>query len=1185
MSSLDTAGHGFGVRIRLLGPVGATVEGEEIDLGGPKERTLLALLAASPASSSSSDRLIDAMWGEEPPGSAKKTLQTYVSHLRKAFTPTDVIATGPGGYALLSIARTDVEEVEARMASALRAHGGLEPGARVALLGDALEAFEGTPLSGTAPSVLLDSLAESYSQLRWSLVEELATARVSVGDDPTLIADLHRWVDENPHRERLWVQLMLELYRAGRQGESLATFQRARKHLLDGLGVEPGPELRDLESAILRQDPDLLIPTSRPAIPTPETLTFLFTDIEQSTVRWDLEPEPMRAALALHDEILTDCIEANQGRVFAAGGDGFGAAFASPVGAAQAAASAQIRLRTVKWPTSVPLHVRMGLNTGIAENRGGDFFGAPVNRAARVMDAGHGRQVLCSAATAALLGDDPVWSARLSFIAECRLRGLERPARLHQLSPDADFEEFAPLRTSLAPTRVLPAPLDSLHGRDDELAELRAVVADHRLVTLTGVGGTGKTRLALELALGVREAFAGGVVWVELAASDRDGIDGAIARAIGLSLTGAGEGHAAQIVAALERQRVLLVLDNCEHLLGVAAQRVLGLLQGGPAISVLTTSREPLGVAGERIYVVPSLGLPGRVGVSASEEMLRARAASAGATIADDEHTADAIRRICERLDGVPLALEFAAAQLTTHAAPQLVERLDDHFRLLGRPGRGAVQRQQTIESTIEWSYRLLDEAERSVLDRLAVFQGGFDLAAAESVAGHDLAPGEGAAIVDQLHWKSMVTVDSATDDAHTRFKLLEPVRQFAHARLRMGGELEATLERHADHFLQLLARPTSGDRFVDEGARTVIAFENRGNVELAQRTLILRPNPTDALMFFDSLKIQFALDTDTGIELAHLIGPLLEGAAPTVAPPVIGNACNSMALVEQMDFRAAAMDWARRARSIAVETGDETLLAESDFHLGTQSLSAGQVADAERYLRDSCSLHDALGNEATLAYNLCWYSWTLVVEGRSADAEEPARRGYELACRDSAVLGLVAPLTAAVLAHSGDHAGAARVLEEIRGAGQQGHMSWGAAAAVEIERMDLAVDEVRAALELGFGSALRDSSVCLVAATVFDRLGELDLMAIWVAATLGCELRVASRDGSPSNLAVSNREILGPLLDLEDLVNAARRHLGSRFDELVKHYGATTDIGPVRETIRVLDGHAARLAETLSSP
>ncbi len=289
----------IGVRVRMLGAVGATVAGEEIDVGGPKERAVLALLAADPAAASSADRLIDALWGDSPPKSAKKTLQTYVSHLRRAFADAGaggVIVTGPGGYGLSSIARTDVEEVEALMASALRRHGGLDTSGRVTALSDALGRFTGSPLRATAPSVPLQALEESYVQLRWNLLEELAAARLAHGDDTALTIDLHAWVDENPYRERLWGHLMLALYRAGRQAEALAAFQRARQHLAEGLGIEPGSELRDLEAAILVHDPVLLGPPSRTGrIPetVSETLTFLFTDIEHSTVRWDLEPEHM----------------------------------------------------------------------------------------------------------------------------------------------------------------------------------------------------------------------------------------------------------------------------------------------------------------------------------------------------------------------------------------------------------------------------------------------------------------------------------------------------------------------------------------------------------------------------------------------------------------------------------------------------------------------------------------------------------------------------------------------------------------------------------------------------------------------------------------------------------------------------------------------------------------------------
>lgn len=1156
------------IRVRLLGPVGATVDGAEADIAGPKERAVLALLAATPASTNSADRLINALWGNDAPKSAKKTLQTYISRLRQA-TDMQAIVTSPGGYALSSVVTTDVEEVDALMASA-RQPTVDRPG-RVELLRDALGRFTGSPLAATAPTTVLDALAESYDQLRWNLVEELAAARLEIGDDPSLTVDLHAWVDENSHRERLWGHLMTALYRAGRQAEALAAFRRARQHLTEGLGVDPGPELRDLESRILQHDPSLLRPTSEPMAsqrPPTRTLTFLFTDIEQSTVRWDLEPEPMGRAIQLHDEIINATAERTGGHVFSTAGDGFGIAFADPADAASAALDLQRRLADSYWPTSEPLRVRMGLHTGTAENRGGDYFGSPVNRAARVTDAAHGGQILCSAATAALLSDDSDHGPHLDFVAECRLKGLERPERLHQLGASGSAGFPAP-RSAPAAARTVPASLDSLHGRDRELAELIDIVTGQRLVTLTGVGGTGKTRLALEFAQRIAEAYPDGVIWIELADIDTSGVVGAAATALGIALTGTGDGHRGQVATALRNERALLVLDNCEHLLGAAADNVEAILRTCPDITILTTSREPLGVAGERVYVVPSLELPPERpslvdGISASEQLVRARAETAGAVIGDDDATVDAIRELCRRVDGVPLALEFAAAQLATFPAPQLVRLLHEHFELLGRPGRG-VARQQTIDSTIEWSYRALDDTERCVVDRLAVFHGGFDLDAVEAVAAFDLPPGTSHVTIDRLHRKSVVTVTTDPGSAVTRFKLLEPVRQFVHTQLRLGDDHDAVLQRHAQHFLATVERPTWGDRIDGEQDRVEAVLRDLANHRQALRTLTARDDPTDALRLFDAHLLAYTIAWSDATNSASTFAELLSDPDLDVDPIIEGNACNAIAMIQGLNGEASALDWAGRALQLAESTGHQTLTAETNFHLGTLATTFIDLPCAERHLRQSCALHEELENWATLSYNLCWLAWVLAARGKLDEAVGPARRGTELTWRHRSFAGSSAAVAAAVLAVAGHHDEAAAILEQTD-SGSAGAFATTTVAGMYAGRPDLAARAACAHIELGLADRNRSiSGFSKVIAALCDDLGEHDLSALWAAD----DAALVRRFGEGSD----------ELVDIASVVDRARVHIGDRFDELVRHYETTNESPPIRETYSVLYSHAGRTA------
>ena len=1152
------------VRVRLLGPVGARVGDVDVDLGGPKERAVLALLASHPAASRSRDGLIDDLWGEAPPKTATKTLQTYVSHVRAGFaaaTEREVIVTGTSGYTLSAAVRTDVEEAEALMATARRP-GVADASSTVATLEAAARLFDDDPLGGVAGSRRLDGLREAYRQLRWNLVEDLARARLDLGDEHGLAADLNRWVDENPYREGLWATLMLALYRCGRQADALATYQRARGHLVEGLGIEPGPELADLEAAILQQDPRLFDRGRRRSLDAEsETLTFLFTDIERSTVLWDLEPVATRQAVARHDELIRDAAARAGGRIFSAGGDGFGVAFARAEDSARAACDVQRRLTEVRWPTSEPIRVRIGLHTGTAEARGGNYFGAAVNRAARIRDLGRGGQVLCSAATAALLADLPADEATVAALAERSLRGLARPELIHQLSPRGLVDQFPALARAGNSPRALPVPLDSLHGRDDELAEVRDLVADHRLVTLTGVGGTGKTRLALESAIGLREVYGDGAIWVELAATDAHGIDGAVASGLGIMLTGTADGHRAQLLNGLQSRHALLVLDNCEHLIGAVSAFATDALRSGPRLTVLTTSREPLGVAGERIYLVPSLRLPAGTEASPAEELLRARAEEAGATIPDDAEAKAAVRAICVRLDGVPLALEFAAAQLATFGPVELLDRLEDHFRLFGRPAGTSVARQQTIETTIDWSYRLLDEREQKLLRRLAIFRDGFGADAVEAIAPQGLAPAETAALLDRLRWKSLVTC--IPGDGSTRFKLLEPVRQFAHARLRAHQEIEDALGRHAQHFLATLRRPTTGDRFAEEEARIERISVDLSNVRLAAETLRDR-DPEGLLVLLDALRGWFTVAGDTrGVpDLARSV----LAASDAIDPLVEGHAANTLGMIDSYLPANEPSSWFTRAIELATCTGDETQRAETEFHLGTWQQVWGETGAAEGHFARSTSLHQALGNTGTWAINLAWYALTIALNGRAAEALPMACRAEQAARGTRMNPGLVVAPLAYVAAAAGDGPTLDRALERLRDAPDA---QLGVLAALIAGRLQVAIELVLPTLRAVSTGSVPDPGLAVTVAVVCRRAGQADLAALWIASAHAQQ--VSPLGMAPLRIRHSIELILADEERPEAFSRWAHDRLKGRFDDLVERY-RTDPWAPALETISALD-------------
>ncbi len=529
------------------------------------------------------------------------------------------------------------------------------------------------------------------------------------------------------------------------------------------------------------------------------TVTFLFTDIEGSTALWESAPEEMRIALERHDAILNAAIDGHEGAVFSTGGDGVAAVFASATDALAAAVEAQRELGSTGWGTPAPVRVRMGLHTGEATERDGDYFGAAVNRAARVMAAGHGGQVLVSATTAGLIG-----TAGLTDLGEHQLRDLSEAQRVYQVGT----ERFPPLRSLDVALTNLPAQPTSLIGRQLLIAELADLVEQCPLVTLTGVGGVGKTRLAVEVGAEVLPKFPDGVWLVELAPiAHEEMVLGTVAEVLGVAAQ-TGEPLITTLVSRLRTRRLLVVLDNCEHLLSPVARLADRLTAGAPGVRVLATSREPLGVAAERVRAVPSLAES-----TEAVELFVERAGQAGAAF-DAPAQLDAAREICRRLDGLPLAIELAAARARMMAPTQIAERLDHRFRLLTGGGRTAIERHRTLQATVSWSYELLEPTDQLVFQRLSVMSGGFDLDAAEAVAaGGDV---EGFEVLDSLGRlvdKSMVATVAGSDGT-VRFRLLETLRQFATDRLAEQPDIEATRDRHARCWMeraQALGRDTRG--------------------------------------------------------------------------------------------------------------------------------------------------------------------------------------------------------------------------------------------------------------------------------------------------------------------------------------------------------------------------------------
>ena len=524
---------------------------------------------------------------------------------------------------------------------------------------------------------------------------------------------------------------------------------------------------------------------ARQGAPPSGVVTFLFTDIQGSTRRWEADPEAMRAALADHDEVVRTAIEDQGGRVFKHTGDGVCAVFTSPRAAVNAAVAAQQVLE---------LPVRMGISTGEAELHGSDYFGAVLNRTARVMAAGHGGQILLDGQTAGLLrGVD------LVDLGPRRLRDITDPVQVFQVSAPGLRTEFPPLATQDPASGNLRVPTTRLIGRESELAEVAAALKAHRVVTLTGVGGVGKTRLATEVAAGLADDFPDGVWVFELAAvADPAAVPDAVAAVLGITQQ-PGKSVAESVAAALEGRLRLLVIDNCEHVLDAAADLIEAILTQSATVRVLATSREGLGVAQEQVWPVPSLDIGAGIDSAAVSLFVeRAQGIAPSFSMVDGDEAA-AVTEICQRLDGIPLAIELAASRMASMTASEMRDRLDHRFRLLVGSRRG-LERHHTLRHAVQWSYDLLDNTEKALLERCSVFAGGFDLHSAWAVAGSDeLDEYASLDLLDALVRKSLLVADRSS--GRTRFAMLETIRQFAEEQLVARGEASEIRAAHSRYF------------------------------------------------------------------------------------------------------------------------------------------------------------------------------------------------------------------------------------------------------------------------------------------------------------------------------------------------------------------------------------------------
>jgi predicted ATPase/class 3 adenylate cyclase/DNA-binding CsgD family transcriptional regulator len=716
------------------------------------------------------------------------------------------------------------------------------------------------------------------------------------------------------------------------------------------------------------------------------TVTLLLADVEGSTRLWETQPEQMTAAMARMNRTVTETIATHSGvrPVEQGEGDSFVAAFAR---ASDAVACA---LELQRAPLA-PIRLRIGIHTGEIQLRDeGNYAGPTINRTARLRDLGHGGQTLLSGTTEALVLDglpDDVW---LTDLGTHSLRDLPRPERVTQLCHPDLVNDFPPLRVANAViSQRLPVQFTSFVGREADIAHVRDLVIKNRLVTLTGAGGVGKTRMAIQVAGQFSADFSDGVWYVDLAPiTDPDLVPITTARALGLP-----EQPGRSTVDTLRRfvadRQMLVVLDNCEHLLDASAALVLALLETCPRLTLLTTSREPIGVAGELSWRVPSLPLADK-----AIELFLDRASRARSDLLVDDQNAATVAEICRRLDGVPLAIELAAARVRALSLVEILDSLHDRFRLLTGGARTAVRRQQTLRASVDWSHALLTEPERVLFRRLAPFMGGFDLAGAQNVCGGGDV--ERYQVLDQLALlvdKSLVVADESSN--RTRYRLLETMRQYALEKLGESGEADVVRTRHRDYYTALAAKldlPADSDyeRAIEQAETEIdnlrAAFgwsRETSDVELALTlTSSLQPlwqgrgRLREGLTWFDT-----ALD-------AH---------QPAMTPAVRARALADRATLGLWAGATESPDQAQQALAIAREVNDPALLARALTACGYVA-AYFDADEAGSYLTEAMGLARDLGDRWRLSQILVAQVVAALAAHDPIAARAAAEEGRDLA-------------------------------------------------------------------------------------------------------------------------------------------------------------------------------------------
>ena len=733
-------------------------------------------------------------------------------------------------------------------------------------------------------------------------------------------------------------------------------------------------------------------------------VTFLFTDIEGSTERWDTRREAMSAAVQRHDAIGRAAIAAHGGYVFKTLGDAFCVAFSRPEAAVAAALDFQRTLLAEDFAAVGGLRVRAALHTGSADERGGDYFGPAVNRVARLLSIGHGGQTLLSGVMHDLVLGALPQQASLRDLGEHRLKDLSRPEYVYQLVAPELASEFPALRSLESLPNNLPLQMTSFVGREREIAKITDLLGAHRLVTLVGSGGIGKTRTSLQVAADLLDGSGNGVWFVELAPlASGEYIPAAVAQALGLSLPPEGD-SVSNLVKVIKSWQTLLIFDNCEHLIEGAARFISAVIRGCPKISVLASSRQALGVAGEMTFRLPSLAVDdGIVGVVTSAReaaispaiaLFAERATATNDSFSLTDENASTVAEICRRLDGIPLAIELAAARVKMLSPRQLHDRLDERFRVLTGGSRDVLPRQQTLRALIDWSHDLLDDRERMLFRRLGIFVNGFTLEAATAVGtSDDLGELDLFDVLASLVDKSLVLAEPAGDAL--RYRMLESTRAYAREKLGAAAESDDCALRHLRYL---------HDRFVDERERS----DRTGRLESCER-----------LIAIELEDLRAALDWGTANGEAILASELLAAVRRdwrTVALvgegyERIGHAIDLLGDGAAASLRSALFAWK-----------------------GVFAADFGRITESCEFTSEGVRLGRASGDRTTLAFALLNQSYALLRAGRIDDAADALTEAQALISSEDRWPALRALENKATLVGiRGDHESSVRLFQELR--------------------------------------------------------------------------------------------------------------------------------------------------------